>query len=633
MPATPKTSFRYDINALRAIAIIGVLLYHFKLEAFAGGFAGVDVFFVISGYLMSRVVINRIDKDAFSFGDYIERRLHRIVPALLALVAGVSLACFFIYLPNDYKVNLQNGTSSILFLSNVFFWYNTPSYFDASADTNIFLHTWSLSVEWQFYLLYPFVLLLFHKICKNRQMYKFAFIALTIVLFVLSVVVSSYYASFSFYMLPTRSWEMLIGGVAFFAEGRIRNIIWQKATAITGYILISGSFFLLNELLLWPGIYTLLPVAGALLVIIGNYNNFIIVKQGAFQFIGKISYSLYLWHWPVYVVAQYYGLGTNAVAVILYCVVSVILGYLSYKYVEGIQFTGKKPVVAGMAVLFTIVFCVQYFNANRVMYNSGTLAIANNFGVKLKPFYNQYRKDTCFVESMRLYKKDACLCFDDSKKNILLIGDSHLAQLSQSLREGFPDVNFLQATAPATLPTVKSYYAKKNNLRELMDFTYHDFIPENADKIDGVIISGNWAGQRLVERDSILYGITEAIAYLKHYNIPAVVIGQTERYNVPYPVIAARSYHYKTNNNAFYLDGYAIEVNSYLKDNLKGTYIDILNNGRFPPLSPKKVTYMRDKDHFTKYGADLTIIKIKNDKAWMDFIKEANQMPKPAPTP
>ncbi len=616
-----KPSFRYDVNALRAIAIAGVLLYHFKVKLFAGGFAGVDVFFVISGYLMSRVVIVQIDKGIFSFTEYFRRRLHRIVPALLVLVFVVSLVCFFAYLPNDYNVNLQNGSSALLFLSNLFYWYNTPSYFDASADTNLFLHTWSLSVEWQFYIVYPFVLLLFHKIFKHKHLYKLAFIMLTLLLFITAVIVSNCYASFSFYMLPTRSWEMLIGGVAFFADGWLNNIVWKKTIAIAGYILILFSFFALNESLLWPGIYTLIPVTGTFLVIIANYNNSAVLGLSSIQFIGNISYSLYLWHWPVYVISQYYGFGTGITAVVVYAVISITLGYLSYKYIEVRQFSGKRHIIIAMASLFAVVLSTQYFNANRVIYDAKTLTIANNYGIKLKPFYNQYRKDTCFVDTFNKFNENECLCFKQGKKNILLIGDSHLAQLSLSLREGFAanNIHFLQATSPATLPTTKSYYKKRNNVRELMDYVYRDFIPNNSHRIDGILLSGNWAGQGMVDRGAIIKGIREAIAYCGSYGIPVAVIGQTERYTVPYPVIAARSNQYKSHNTAFYLDMHTIDLNRYLSNNLRGSYIDILNQDKFPPLSPKNVTYMRDKDHVTKYGADIIVAKIKRDSVWHKF--------------
>jgi peptidoglycan/LPS O-acetylase OafA/YrhL len=620
MQSTIK-SFRYDINGLRAIAIIGVLLFHYKLTAFEGGFAGVDVFFVISGYLMSRVVIGQIARDRFTYNDYLERRLHRIVPALLTLIIVITALCFFLYLPVDYKTTLNNAGASILFVSNIFYWVNTPSYFDASTDSNMFLHTWSLSVEWQFYLIYPFVLLLLTRMFKKMRTFKMVFIAITVLTFIASVIVTHYNASASFYLLPTRSWEMLLGGIAFFAEGSIKGILRQRFLAIAGYLVIILSFLTLKESMQWPGIYTLLPVMGTFCIIIANYNNFTVIRHRGFQFIGKISYSLYLWHWPVYVIAQYYGLGTGAVAVVGYCLLSVGLGYLSYKYIEPLQFTGKKKILSGMVALFAAVFALGYFNVNQMLYSKKTLAIAG-YAPETNPFFAQFRKDTCFVEGMKKYKEEACLCFAPGKKNILLIGDSHLAQLSQSLREDYGDsINFLQATAPATLPTVKSYYNKKNNNRQLMDYTFFDFIPKNADKIDGVIISGNWAGQRIVGNDSVLFGIKEVIAYLETYDIETVVIGQTERYTVPYPVVAARSDRYDTENNEFYLDDYTQDLDDFLNANLKGVYIDVINEEEFPPLSDEGEPYMRDKDHMTKYGADLLVARLKDDKVWEDFIE------------
>jgi hypothetical protein len=308
-------------------------------------------------------------------------------------------------------------------------------------------------------------------------------------------------------------------------------------------------------------------------------------------------------------------------------VLSIALGYASYRYIESIQFSHKKIIVACMAVLFTGAFSLEYFNVNKMFYSKKTLLIANNTGIRQVPFYRQFRKDTCFVTSMAEYRKEPCLCIEEGKKNILIIGDSHMAQLSLSLREEFAkdNLHFLQATAPATLPTVRNYYIKKRNTRKLMDFIYKDFIPKNAGRIDGVILSANWAGQKRVKPDKLLYGIKEAVAYLKKYNIPTVIIGQTERYTVPYPVIAARAHHYKTDNAKFYLEEYTINVNTFLNANLKGSYINVFNENSFPPLSPKNVTYIRDQDHVSKYGADLLVAKIKKDAAWKSFFNELNQ--------
>lgn len=622
MQHAQPSSFRYDINGLRAIAIMGVLLFHYKLAAFAGGFAGVDVFFVISGYLMSRVVMGQVAKGTFSFSTYFEKRLHRIVPALLFLVAALSVVCFFFYLPADYTANLKNGAWSVLFVSNIFYWYDAPSYFDPSTDTNLFLHTWSLSVEWQFYLLYPLLLLLLNRFFKSVRAYRAVFIAITVLTFIASVIVTGYDASGSFYMLPTRSWEMLFGGLAFFVENKIRSILWQRITAIAGYLMVLGSFFILTDALAWPGVYTLLPVAGTFLIIMANYNNFVVIKHRAFQFIGKISYSLYLWHWPVFVIAQYYGLGTGWVAVGGYSVLSGVLGYLSYKYIEPLAFTGKKVILSGMVAVFAAVFALAYFSVNQMLYSKKVLDIAN-YKIQTNPFFEQFRKDTCFTEGMARFKEQPCLCFVAGKKNILLIGDSHMAQFSQSLREDYGSgVNFLQATAPGTLPTLKSYYDKDNNYREMMDYVFKEFIPKNADKIDGVIISGNWAGQKSVGPDNVLTGLKDAVAYLEHYDIEAVIIGQTERYTVNYPVVAARGEQFDTDNTDFYRDAYTEELDAYLNDNLKGVYIDVINEEEVPPLSAEGEPYMRDKDHVTKYGADILVDRLKEDKVWEEFMEK-----------
>ncbi|WP_020213555.1 acyltransferase family protein [Flavobacterium rivuli] len=625
LQSNSKTSFRYDINALRAIAIIGVVFYHFKFKFFTGGFSGVDVFFVISGYLMSRVVINQIDKGSFSFVNYFEKRLFRIVPALLTLIAIVVTICFFIYLPDDFVINLKNAASSILFLSNIYYWRNPASYFNPSVEENLFLHTWSLSVEWQFYLIYPFILLFLNRVFKKKLIFKTMFIALTVILFAVSIVASIYKSNFSFYMLPTRSWEMLFGGIAFFLESNVRNIKWRKIIALVGYFLIFVGFFTFTELFVWPGYFTLVPVIGTFFVIIANYNDFIIVKLKSFQFVGKISYSLYLWHWPIYAIAQYYGFGTGIIASAVYCVLSLIGGYLSYKYIESIQFERKRTIFASIVILCVGVVSLAHFNVNRLLYDDKTIVIAENAQTKQTPFYIQYGS-TCFVSSYKSLDEKECMCFANGKKNILLIGDSHLAQLSQSLRENFArdNINFLQATAPGTLPTVKNYYDKKNNLRELMDYIYKDFIPKNASKIDGVIITANWTRQKEVQQDSILYGIKESIAYLKHYNIPAVVIGQTESYSVSYPTIAARNNQYGVDVK-FYLIDYGLQLNSYLKSNLKDIYINVLRNDSVPPLSAKNETYMHDRDHVTKYGADLLIERIIKEPIWRNFVNKVNK--------
>ncbi|QJD95173.1 acyltransferase [Mucilaginibacter robiniae] len=217
-----SNNFRYDINALRAVAILGVLLFHYNVPFFAGGFSGVDVFFVISGYLMSRIIINSIDKSTFSFIDFYSKRIKRIVPALLIVILTITIICFFFYFPEDYKLNEKYGTASLIFLSNILYW-KSSGYFDPASNTNIFLHTWSLSVEWQFYMLYPIALLILSKLFKKKPQYWTFFILSTISIIVLSFLYTQHKATASFYLLPSRSWEMMFGGIAFFAEEKFQG--------------------------------------------------------------------------------------------------------------------------------------------------------------------------------------------------------------------------------------------------------------------------------------------------------------------------------------------------------------------------------------------------------------------------
>ena len=618
----PKPGFRYDINALRAIAVISVLFYHYKANFFSGGFAGVDIFFVISGYLMSKIIITGINRNQFSFTDFFGKRLKRIVPALLFLVLAFIVIGFFLYLPQDYKTNQKNAAGSIAFLSNIWYWQNS-NYFDASSETNVFLHTWSLSVEWQFYLLYPVVLLMLSKLFKTKRSYLIFFAASTILLFIFSIRFTAVKPVPSFYLLPTRSWEMMFGGIAFLSEDLIKHYKWRKALAIVGYVLIIASILLLRTYMAWPGIYTILPVFATFLVILANYNDFKIIRHESIQFIGRISYSLYLWHWPVYVVAQYFGVGISWQTIILFTAASVFFGYISFKYVESIKITSSTPILAAMAVLFTSTASLSYFNVNNNVFKPKTLEIANYTINHKSVRAKQMNSGVCFltdVSNIKQLNKEQCLCIEKSKKNILLIGDSHGAHISQSLRERLADKNIhlLQVTGSGGLPTLTS--TRINGYNKLTKYVYSDFIVNN--KIDGVIICANWVNAKTwnISPEQLLNNINETISYLNKYHIKSVVIGQNEIYTIPYSTIAAQENQYNIRISKKYLVKDAYEINNFLYEKLKPYYINIINTNYTPPLSSDNTPYMDDENHYTKYGADLATDKILLDPIIKSFL-------------
>ncbi|CAG5072036.1 hypothetical protein DYBT9623_03974 [Dyadobacter sp. CECT 9623] len=197
MPINTK-EFRYDINALRALAVLGVVLFHYKVPYFQGGFSGVDIFFVISGYLMTRIIIRGLAKGNFSVIEFYSRRVKRILPGLLFLILCLTVINFFLYLPVDYSDFVKNAAASAVFYSNIL--YYKSDYFDASSENNMLLHTWSLSVEWQFYLILPLVLMLVNRFLKNdRRGYLAVFLIAAVLIFVGSLFATDYRPNASFY--------------------------------------------------------------------------------------------------------------------------------------------------------------------------------------------------------------------------------------------------------------------------------------------------------------------------------------------------------------------------------------------------------------------------------------------------
>ena len=351
--------FRLDINGLRAIAVLAVVLFHFNKSWLPGGYAGVDVFFVISGYLMTGIIVSRIQQNNLSLIGFYAARSRRILPALSILCLVLLLLAWFFLSPPDYKTLSLHVASSATFISNVIFWRET-GYFDAAAHEKWLLHTWSLSVEWQFYMLYPIILLLFSKMCSLKQIARVV-TAGTLLGFVFCVFASYYWPNPSFYLLPTRAWEMLLGGLAFLYPLRTTDSR-KSILAWCGFILILLSYLFIADGVIWPGYLALFPVIGTFLVIVANKQDFIITNNQPFQYIGKASYSIYLWHWPIFVFINYAG-GSGSISFALIGIVtSIAIGFMSYYLIENnLSNLNSKYVNRIVFVLFSIVLSSSVF--------------------------------------------------------------------------------------------------------------------------------------------------------------------------------------------------------------------------------------------------------------------------------
>lgn len=438
-------TFRHDINGLRAIAVISVVLFHFQVPGFSAGFLGVDVFFVISGFLMAGILLKRLDNNPSGgviqlLWDFYLARARRILPALLVLVL-VLLAVGWWLLPSaDYRQLAVHSGFAVAFLSNIRFWQEA-GYFDIASHEKWLLHTWSLSVEWQFYLILPLGLLFLWWLRPSRGV----LLTGTAIAFIASLLFSLWATprmpSAAFFWLPTRAWELLAGVLTYFLSDRIHATVpIQRGMEILGLSLIGVSLLLFNASTPWPGIAALLPVAGTALVLLATRETPAWAMHTSMRWLGQISYSLYLWHWPVFVVLVYVGWQHQPTAVIGGIVVSCLLAAASYYLVEQrsrFLLAGwgrlKATTVLSMLLAITIIPAVFIYANNGVAGRMPAhVEVIASEGLNTNPY-----RDECHG---RIGDSGFPWChFGGDEIRVVLVGDSHASMLLTAVRDALPD--------------------------------------------------------------------------------------------------------------------------------------------------------------------------------------------------
>ncbi len=453
--ATP--AFRVDINGLRAVAILFVLLFHFSVPGFSGGYIGVDIFFVISGYLIARILHSDRHRSFSMLGFYRLRAL-RIYPAMLTLLAVLLLAGFFFVEPVEYARLARSSLYSIFGVVN-FVFQSEADYFAPVRDTNWLLHMWTLSVELQFYLICPPVLLWASR--RGAECEKRLLVGTCVASALLSSGLSFFYPSVSFFSTPCRIWEFMAGALAFaFRDsqlGRARTIL-----SGAGLTLIICSLPLAASGAVRPAFAIFLPVLGTAAILLSPSRSRLLSNPVS-QLVGSLSYSLYLWHWPVLVAMKYYGVPLTAASIGLMFVAAFILAGLSRVLIEKpllASSPGGIPQRARFPLLFTVFFAVFTAAVFIVTSNgySSRIPASISFVSKAQFGTEHIRQDRCFLSPPAGGEKFAAECFNPVSPSegheIMLFGDSHAAHLWPGIAstDSFQSYRLLQATSGACPP-------------------------------------------------------------------------------------------------------------------------------------------------------------------------------------
>jgi peptidoglycan/LPS O-acetylase OafA/YrhL len=334
-----KLNYRKDIDGLRAIAVLSVVLFHLGFDAFSGGFVGVDVFFVISGFLITKIIYKEIQNNSFSITQFYEKRIRRIFPVLFAVITFSFIVGFLFYSPDEYMRIGKSIRYTVIFFSNYLFAKKT-GYFDTSSEFEPLLHTWSLAVEEQYYIVFPAILLFVSKYLKQRY-----FIVLSAI-FIISLMLSTFNVQANphraFFSTEVRAWELILGSLlAIDVLPRVNKLSLRNILSLTGFLLILCSVFLFDDETVFPGLSALIPTIGSGLIIYsglqGNNEHIVgkILSIKPMVLVGVISYSLYMWHWPLLVVTKHMlirPLDLNETFLLLG--VTGLVAYLSWRYIE-----------------------------------------------------------------------------------------------------------------------------------------------------------------------------------------------------------------------------------------------------------------------------------------------------------
>ena len=636
--------YRKEIDGLRALAVLPVIFFHAGFDIFSGGFVGVDIFFVISGYLITTIIINEMSSNNFSLINFYERRARRILPALFfVMLLSIPFAWFWLT-PSDLEGFGKSLIAVSTFSSNILFWRES-GYFGAVSELKPLLHTWSLAVEEQYYIIFPLFLMLLWKAKLKLILLSLFFI------FLLSLTLAHWssfnYPIASFYLLPTRGWELLIGVfIAFYLKDNkfFKSSKLNESLSLFGFGLIVYSIFYFNESTPFPSLYALIPTLGTGILILTAVPNTLMNRflgLSPIVGVGLISYSAYLWHQPILAFARHRFFDeTPKLMTLLLILGSFILAYVSWRWVEK-PFRNKKITTRKTIFIFSFAGIIFFSLVGGIFINLNGAPERVNFSTELQKSFERPSVENCFdfsFDEINLdnFQEREWGCFLGEKKesiDYIFFGDSHSLSLKDRISSIAKErrINVFYAGLSSCLPFQGIYMelrgncnllnkmiltiAKRDNVKGLvLSAKWALYLSGDYSGSEGILISENRDGPFLNENRSSAFTNTfhKTIKEFNNLKIPLHIISQP-----PLQYRTAESSYFKVAKNFGNIKDFSVKKKDFERlesfshklfahNSDKITYHHILElfcNDNYCEFGNEKYSYYYDDDHLSILGS------------------------------
>ncbi|WFR97738.1 acyltransferase family protein [Rhizobium tumorigenes] len=538
--ASTKGIYRPDIDGLRALAVSIVLIYHTGITGLRGGFIGVDVFFVISGFLITSLLRSDLEQNTFSIVRFYERRVRRIFPALIAVIAVTLAVAPVVLFPVEIRTTALTAITALSSFSNIYL-LNSAGYFGADVNSQPLIHTWSLGVEEQFYLAFPLVLAVVGTSRPRKAFWVIAGLALASLIG--GILLTTANRDVAYYFPLTRAWELLVGSLLAYRGLPLMPRIFRELGMLAAVVLLLACSLKFHSGLAFPGYYAVIPcLTAAVLIGVGGQGPSIVkslLSAGPVVWVGKISYSLYLWHWPIFIYYQLArGTALSAPEALGLVAASIVTAYLSWRYIE--QPFRERKIAGNRTALFAwagtayMILCagsvLLYSNILTITRGSEADRLASYIDYDDTP---TYRRGVCFLlghlNSLSDYDRDTCLKPSIDKPNLLLVGDSHAADLWSGLHAVLPQENVMQATSSGCKPVI--VLKGERGCTDLMQMVFNDFLKTHHPET--LVLSARWIASDIPD-------LVKTIEALRSKAGRIVVFGPIVEYVKPLPRLLAQ---------------------------------------------------------------------------------------------